>query len=123
MRFILAILIPQTSSFDGFSERSITILDNCAIHHVSEVIDEFRIAGILVIFLPPYSPDYMPIELCFSNIKYYLKDRDELVQVLSDPKQVHLTVSQDNNARIGSRNAVMNNVDHCCYILSQSCKL
>lgn len=37
-------------------------------------------AGILLIFLPPYSPDYNPIEETFSSIKYYLKDHDEILQ-------------------------------------------
>ena len=40
----------------------------------------------MVIFLPPYSPDYMPIELCFSYIKYYLKEHDEVLQAIRDPQ-------------------------------------
>ena len=110
LRFIQGTLIPQMSSFDGFSERSIAILDNCAIHHVSEVIDEFRKAGILVIFLPPYSPDYMPIELCFSDIKYYLKDHDELVQVLSDPKVIIASAFDS-----VTRQQCKNWIKKCCY--------
>ena len=42
-------------------------------------------AGILLIFLPPYSPDLMPIEEAFSSVKYYLKDHDELLQTVTDP--------------------------------------
>ena len=110
LRFIQGTLIPQMSSFNGFSERSIAILDNCAIHHVSEVIDEFRKAGILVIFLPPYSPDYMPIELCFSYIKYYLKDHDELVQVLSDPKVIIASAFDS-----VTRQQCKNWIKKCCY--------
>ena len=54
------------------------ILDNCSIHHVPEVTEHFREAGI-VIFLPPYSPDLNPIEELFSCVKYYLKRHDELL--------------------------------------------
>ena len=36
-------------------------MDNCSIHHVPEVENTFKDAGIAVIFLPPYSPDYNPI--------------------------------------------------------------
>ena len=57
-------------------EMSILILDNCSIHHVQEVKDLLEAAGILLIFLPPYSPDYNPPEELFSYIKYYLKDHD-----------------------------------------------
>ena len=42
----------------------------------------------MVVFLPPYSPDYMPIELCFSYIKYYLKSHDEILQAISDPNVI-----------------------------------
>jgi len=45
-------------------------------------------AGIVVIFLPPYSPDYNPIELVFSYVKAYLKHHDELLQALPDPLPV-----------------------------------
>ena len=38
---------------------------------VKQVLEE---AGILVLFLPPYSPDKDPLEEAFSYVKYYLKD-------------------------------------------------
>ena len=59
---------------------SILIVDNCSIHHVQEVKDLLEAAGILLIFLPPYSPDYNPAEELFSYIKHYLKDHDDLVR-------------------------------------------
>ena len=59
LKFVQGSLFPQMAPFDGSSERSI---DNCS------VVEEFRKAGMTVLFLPPYSPDYMPIELCFSYI-------------------------------------------------------
>jgi transposase len=30
--------------------------------------------GAVIIFLPPYSPDYNPIEECFSKVKTVIKD-------------------------------------------------
>ena len=60
-------------------------MDNCKIHHVQAVKDFFEDAGILLMFLPPYSPDYNPIEEAFSSVKYYLKDHDELLQSVDDP--------------------------------------
>ena len=88
LQFVQGSLIPEMAPFDGFSDRSIVVLDNCAIHHVPEVVEEFRKAGIMVIFLPPYSPDYMPIELCFSYIKYYLKSHDDIFEAVSDPSDI-----------------------------------
>ena len=68
--YVRGSLIPNMNPFDGISSKSIIIMDNYSVYHTQEVHDELQNAGVLVIFLPPYSPDYMPIELCFS---YYLK--------------------------------------------------
>ena len=83
--FVRGSLIPNMLPFNGQNPRSIAILDNCSIHHVQAVLDLFRDSGILVLFLPPYSPDYNPIEEAFSYIKYYLKEHDELLQAINDP--------------------------------------
>ena len=39
--------------------------------------------GIVVIFLPPYSPDLNPIEEMFSFIKYYLRQHDDVIQAFN----------------------------------------
>lgn len=84
--FVRGNLIPEMLPFNGSNPASIAVLDNCSIHHIQPVVDLFRNAGILTIYLPPYSPDYMPIEETFSSIKYYLKDHDEIWQAMKDPK-------------------------------------
>ena len=63
-------------------------MDNCSIHHVSSVKQLFNDAGILLLFLPPYSPDYNPIEELFSYVKHYLKEHDQLLQTVSDPYSI-----------------------------------
>ena len=55
------------------------------IHHVEPVKELLQDAGILLIFLPPYSPDYNPTEETFISIKYYLKVHDEILQTLQAP--------------------------------------
>ena len=70
-------LIPEMKPFDDQNENSILILDNCAIHHIQEVKDVLRAAGILVCFLPPYSPDFNPVEELFSYVK---KEHDLVLQ-------------------------------------------
>ena len=78
-------LIPQMLPYDGTNHKSIAVLDNCSIHHTAEVTELFRSAGILVLYLPPYSPDLMPIEETFSSVKYYLKEHDEIWQAMENP--------------------------------------
>ena len=57
-------------------------MDNCAIHHLDQVVNliETR-AKAKVIFLPPYSPDMISLEEVFSKVKSILKANDEVFQV------------------------------------------
>ena len=86
--FIRGTLIPHMRPFDGISPHSILIMDNCSVHHVNEVREVLQQAGILVLFLPPYSPDLNPLEEAFSYVKQYLRRHDELLQAISDPIDV-----------------------------------
>ena len=86
--FILGTLIPQMQQFDGSSKRSVLVMDNCSIHHTMDVQEVLSNAGILTLYLPPYSPDLNPMEEVFSYIKYYLKEHDQLLQSISDPRPV-----------------------------------
>ena len=77
--FIRGSLIPNMMPFDGTNPASIVVMDNCAIHHVDEVNQLLEEAGILLIYLPPYSPDFNPIEEAFSKVKSYLKEHDDII--------------------------------------------
>ena len=61
--------------YDGEADNS--ILDG---HHVGEIIEQLRSIGILVIFLPPYSLDFNPIELTFSYLKQYLEEQEHIIK-------------------------------------------
>ena len=47
----------------------ILILDNLSVHKVVGALDPVYEKGASVLFLPPYSPDYSPIELGWSKMK------------------------------------------------------
>eukprot|EP00170_Pyropia_yezoensis_P005630 contig_22863_g5646 len=51
--------------------RSVLLMDNAAIHS-DEADDLARLYRILVLRLPPYSPDFAPVEGAFSNLKAWL---------------------------------------------------
>ena len=72
--FINSHLISHLCPFDGFSSHSVVILDNCSIHHGQEVIGSLRDVGVMIHFLPLYSPDLNPIEEAFSKVKMELKN-------------------------------------------------
>ena len=49
------------------------ILDNASIYHTENVVKAIEDIGVLVHFLPRYSPDLNPIEEAFSKVKYAMK--------------------------------------------------
>jgi transposase len=54
-------------------EDDILILDNCSVHRSKLVVETLEKHGINYMFLPPYSPDFNPIELMWTKIKSVLK--------------------------------------------------
>jgi transposase len=51
----------------------IVVLDNLPAHKPIAIRDAIEAAGAVMLFLPPYSPDFNPIEMAFSKIKALLK--------------------------------------------------
>lgn len=51
----------------------IVVLDNLAIHKNAEAVALIEAEGATVKFLPPYSPDLSPIEMCWSFVKHQLR--------------------------------------------------
>jgi transposase len=61
--FLLPTLTPGT----------IVILDNLSVHKRADIRALVDAAGCQLVFLPPYSPDFNPIELVFSKLKTRLR--------------------------------------------------
>jgi len=53
--------------------RDIVVMDNLAPHKHPEILQMLERAGVEVWHLPPYSPDFNPIEKMWSKIKAYLR--------------------------------------------------
>ena len=66
-KFTEKYLLPQLQPFNGTNPSSVVVMDNCTIHHVPDIVQMIEEVGAVVHFLPPYSPDFNPIELAFSK--------------------------------------------------------
>ena len=86
LKFIERCLLPILLPFDGDNPRSVVVLDNASIHHVDSVSRLISAAGALVRFLPPYSPDFNPIEEVFSKVKAYLRNNEISYQSTTSPR-------------------------------------
>jgi putative transposase len=51
----------------------IVILDNLGSHRARAIRDAILAAGAKLAFLPPYSPDFNPIEQAFAKVKHWLR--------------------------------------------------
>jgi transposase len=51
----------------------VVVLDNLAVHKQPAVRAAIEAAGARIRFLPPYSPDFNPIEMAFAKLKAFLR--------------------------------------------------
>jgi transposase len=51
----------------------VVVLDNLAVHKQPAVRAAIEATGAQIRFLPPYSPDFNPIEMAFAKLKAFLR--------------------------------------------------
>ena len=51
----------------------IVVMDNLPAHKVAGVQEAIEAVGASLLYLPPYSPDFNPIEMAFSKLKAHLR--------------------------------------------------
>ena len=69
--YVRQILVPDLRRGD------VVIMDNLSSHKRASVRDLIEAAGARLLFLPPYSPDFNPIEKAFSRLKAMLRKAGE----------------------------------------------
>ncbi len=53
--------------------RSVLIMDNASFHRTDQIREMCDEAGVILLYLPPYSPDLNPIEELFAELKAFIK--------------------------------------------------
>jgi transposase len=71
LAYIEQILVPTLMPGD------IVVLDNLSAHKVPGVREAIETAGARLLYLPPYSPDFNPIEQLFAKLKALLRKAAE----------------------------------------------
>jgi transposase len=67
LAYVEQVLVPTLRPGD------VVVLDNLAMHKQPEVQAAIEAVGARLRFLPPYSPDFNPIELAFAKLKAFLR--------------------------------------------------
>lgn len=65
--YVTKVLVPEPGPGD------VVIIDNLTSHKCASVRDRVEPKGATLHFLPPYSPDFSPIEKAFSRLKAMLR--------------------------------------------------
>jgi len=67
LAYVEQVLAPDLAPGD------IVVMDNLPAHKVAGVRQAIEAAGATLLYLPPYSPDFNPIEMAFSKLKAILR--------------------------------------------------
>ncbi|HEY9628616.1 MAG TPA: transposase, partial [Coleofasciculaceae cyanobacterium] len=90
---------------------AVLVMDNCSIHKNNEELEALvAAAGARIIYLPPYSPDFSPIENCWSKIKSILRRMG--ARTYPDL----LKALQDTFTEV-TENDFLSWFTHCCYCI------
>jgi transposase len=71
LAYVREFLVPTLAKDD------IVVMDNLSSHKVAGVREAIEAAGATLRYLPPYSPDFNPIELLFAKLKALLRKAAE----------------------------------------------
>lgn len=72
LAFLDHVLLPELARRPGAT----VVMDNLAPHKAEAVRERIEGAGLKLRFLPRYSPDFSPIEPCWSKIKTLLRAKE-----------------------------------------------
>ncbi|TFY78726.1 hypothetical protein EWM64_g5286 [Hericium alpestre] len=70
LQFLEYTVLPKCTPYPGLL--SVLVMDNAKIHHGDQILELADRFGVHIKYLPPYSPDFNPIEEAFSKIKHFL---------------------------------------------------
>jgi transposase len=65
--FVTQVLCPTLCPGD------MVVMDNLGAHRVAGIREAIEGCGAQLLYLPPYSPDFSPIEQCWAKLKTYLR--------------------------------------------------
>jgi len=105
--FIENILVPN------LWEGACVVMDNLPAHKVTGIRELIEQKGARLVYLSPYSPDFNPIENCWSKVKEFLRSvaarsREALDEAIANA--LDAIVSKD----------IQNYFTHCCYCIPLS---
>lgn len=101
--YVTQVLVPQL--WPG----ACLIMDNFSSHKVAGIKEAIVAVGARLVYLSPYSPDFYPIENCWSKVKEFLR-----VQAARTYKELDQAIT--NALDTVTKKDIIGWFTHCCYI-------
>ena len=94
-------------------EGACVVMDNFTSHKVEGVREAIEAAGAKLVYLSPYSPDFSPIENCWSKVKEFLR---------TQATRTYETLNQAISSAIDEINEkdIIGWFTHCCYCIQDN---
>jgi transposase len=108
-------ILVHMNPFPGVN--SILVLDNAPTHFKNDIMNLCGMCGVLCNFLPPYSPDLNPVELCHHAAKQYIRDK---FNCLLNPVEDQLVEAFH---RMVTPEKVIRFYEHCGYPVTEQEKM
>jgi transposase len=86
-------------------------MDPFSSHKVAGIQEALEAVGARLVYLPPYSPDFNPIEQCWSKVKEYLRSQAARTYEALDQAITAAFKAVTTKDLIGG-------FTHCCYYVS-----
>lgn len=104
--FICQKLVPQLWA------GACVVMDNCSIHLGEMVRESIEAVGAKLLYLPPYSPDFSPIENCWSKVKNSIKRK-----AVSSEQELAKAINE--GFAMVTHEDIRGWFTHCCYCTSE----
>lgn len=89
---------------------AVLVMDNLGVHKVKGVEPLIREAGASILYLPPYSPDFNPIEHWWWELKAFVRSyRPKTTQIVKELVELGRLLTSGGTLR--------NYCTHCCYCI------
>jgi transposase/transposase-like protein len=108
--FVEQMLVPQ------LWKGAVVVMDNLPTHKVEGVRAAIEAVGARLIYLSPYSPDFNPIENCWSKVKNALRKLESRTQEALDTTLTEVL-------KMVSLEDIFNWFSHCCYCTPTDSKM
>jgi transposase len=104
LTYVKEVLVPRLWS------GACVVMDNLPAHKATEVQKAIESVGARVVFLSPYSPDFNPIENCWSKLKEFLRTRESRTY-----QELERAITEAINSV--TEKDIIGWFTHCCYFV------